>query len=190
MWFCTYIIVYGVTTWMPSILRTVYHASLSESIAYGFISSGLGLTFTMSMIFLIDVVGRKPLFVGGLLCSAIPLLYLFFNPHLGVYGVMALAMLASSFNSILALGLSTYTAELYPTELRAIGTGIGNAWVRLASVVGPYFIGWAIPTLGLNAVFGVFACFALAGGFTAFIFAPETRGRVLEELSPATRPIS
>jgi putative MFS transporter len=108
---------------------------------------------------------------------------------MAMYGVMALAMLASSFNSILALGLSTYTAELYPTELRAVGTGIGNAWVRFASVVGPLFIGFAIPTIGLKYVFLVFALFTAAGGVVAYVFAPETKGRVLEELSPATRPV-
>ncbi|HXQ53737.1 MAG TPA: MFS transporter [Stellaceae bacterium] len=189
MWFCTYIIVYGLNTWMPSILRTVYHASLSQSIAYGFIGSALGLTFTTTGIFLIDIVGRKPLFTGGLLCSSIPLLILFFNPGFTTIPVMALAMLASSFNSILALGLSTYTAELYPTELRALGTGIGNAWVRFASVVGPYFIGFAIPNFGLGAVFLVFACFALAGGLVALIFAAETKGRVLEDLSPSMRSV-
>jgi putative MFS transporter len=189
MWFCTYIIVYGLNTWMPSILRTVYHASLSQSIAYGFIGSALGLSFTTVGIFLIDIYGRKPLFTGGLLCSAIPLLILFFNPGFGAYPVMALAMLASAFNSILALGLSTYNAELYPTELRAVGTGIGNAWVRFASVIGPFFIGWAIPSFGLGAVFLVFALFAIAGGIVAYGFAPETKGRVLEELSPSTRPV-
>jgi MFS transporter, putative metabolite:H+ symporter len=190
MWFCTYIIVYGLNTWMPSILRTVYHASVSQSIAYGFIGSLLGLCFTMTGIFLIDIFGRKPLFTGGLLCSSIPLLILFFNPGLGTYWVMGFAMFASAFNSILAIGLSTYTAELYPTELRTVGTGIGNAWVRFASVIGPFFIGFAIPNLGLGAVFLVFALFAVGGGITALVFAPETKGRVLEELSPSARPVS
>jgi len=189
MWFCTYIVVYGLNTSMPSILRTIYHASLSQSIAYGFIGSALGLTFTTTGIFFIDIYGRKPLFTAGLLCSAVPLLVLFFNPDMAMYWVMAFSMLASAFNSILALGLSTYTAELYPTELRAVGTGIGNAWVRLASVIGPSFIGFAIPTIGLAYVFLVFALFSIAGGIIAYVFAPETKGRVLEELSPATRPV-
>jgi putative MFS transporter len=189
MWFCTYIVVYGLNTSMPSILRTIYHASLSQSIAYGFIGSALGLTFTTTGIFFIDIYGRKPLFTAGLLCSSIPLLVLFFNPDMAMYWVMAFSMLASAFNSILALGLSTYTAELYPTELRAVGTGIGNAWVRFASVIGPSFIGFAIPTIGLAYVFLVFALFSIAGGIIAFVFAPETKGRVLEELSPATRAV-
>ncbi len=190
IWFCTYIIVYGLNTTMPSLLRTIYHATLPQSIAYGFYSSVLGLCFTVTGIFLIDIYGRRPLFMLGQLCSAVPLLLLawYSGPGFALYAVMGLAMLASSFNSILALGLSTYTAELYPTEMRAVGVGIGNAWVRFAAIVGPIFIGWAIPHLGLNTAYLVFAIFGVIGGLTVIFFATETRGQVLEILSPSLAP--
>jgi putative MFS transporter len=189
IWFCTYIIVYGLNTTMPSLLRTIYHATLPQSIAYGFYSSALGLAFTVTGIFLIDKYGRKPLFMLGQLCSSVPLLVLawYSAPDLNLVAVMGLAMLASSFNSILALGLSTYTAELYPTEMRAIGVGVGNAWVRFAAIVGPIFIGWAIPTLGLNFAYMIFGFFAIIGGLTVIFFATETKGKVLEILSPSLR---
>jgi putative MFS transporter len=187
IWFCTYIIVYGLNTTMPSLLRTIYHATLQQSIAYGFYSSGLGLCFTVTGIFLIDKYGRKPLFMLGQLCSSVPLLVLawYSAPDLNLVAVMGLAMLASSFNSILALGLSTYTAELYPTEMRAVGVGVGNAWVRFAAIVGPIFIGWAIPTFSLNFAYMVFGFFAIIGGLTVIFFATETKGKVLEILSPS-----
>ncbi|HVA14227.1 MAG TPA: MFS transporter [Stellaceae bacterium] len=152
VWFTTYIIIYGLNTTVPSLLRTVYHASLGQSISFGFFASGLGLCFTIGGIFLIDIYGRKPLFALGQLCSAIPLLILAFYtiPNSSIVFLMTLFMLSSAFNSILALGLSTYTAELYPTEMRSLGVGVGNAWVRLAAIVGPVFLGWAIPHIGLN----------------------------------------
>jgi MFS transporter, putative metabolite:H+ symporter len=187
IWFCTYIIVYGLNTTMPSLLRTVYHASLPQSIAFGFYSSALGLTFTVTGIFLIDIYGRRPLFMLGQLCSSVPLLLLAWlsAPSLNLFAVMGLAMFSSAFNSILALGLSTYTAELYPTEMRAVGVGVGNAWVRFAAIVGPVFIGWAVPNLGLNVAYFVFGICAIIGGLTVILFAPETSGRVLEVLSPS-----
>ncbi len=187
IWFCTYIIVYGLNTTMPSLLRTVYHATLQQSIAYGFYAAALGLVFTVSGIFLIDIYGRKPLFMLGQLCSAVPLLLLawYSAPDMNLIAVMGLAMFAAAFNSILALGLSTYTAELYPTEMRAIGVGVGNAWVRLAAIIGPIFIGWVMPHLGLNTAYFVFAIFGIIGGLTVAIFATETRGKVLEVLSPS-----
>ncbi len=189
IWFCTYIIVYGLNTTVPSLLRTIYHASLEQSIIYGFYASGLGLAFTVTGIFLIDRYGRKPLFMLGQLCSSVPLLILawYSAPDMNLVAVMALAMLASAFNSILALGLSTYTAELYPTEMRSLGVGVGNAWVRFAAIVGPVFLGKAIPIIGLNHVYAVFAVFGIIGGLTVIFFAVETKGKVLEVLSPSLR---
>ncbi len=186
VWFCTYIIIYGLGTSVPSLLRTIYHASLGTSISYGFFASGLSLIFTIGGIFLIDVYGRKPLFSAGQLLSSIPLFLM------GMYGgtypllaIQACLMLSQAFNSILALGLSTYTAELYPTEMRALGVGVGNAWVRFASIIGPLFIGWAIPNIGLSSVYYVYAACAILGGLTMFQFATETRAKVLEVLSPS-----
>jgi putative MFS transporter len=187
VWFCTYIIIYGLNTTVPSLLRTVYHASLPQSISFGFFASGLGVCFTVAGIFLIDHYGRKPLFALGQLCGAIPLLILAFYsfPGSNITTLMVLFMLSSAFNSILALGLSTYTAELYPTEMRAVGVGVGNAWVRFAAIVGPVFLGWAIPTIGLNWAYSVFAVFGVIGGLTVIFFTIETKGKVLEVLSPS-----
>ena len=190
IWFCTYIIVYGLNTTVPTLLRTVYHASLPQAISFGFFSSGVGLCFTITGILLIDKFGRKPLFALGQLCSAIPLLLLFTYafPGQSIAFLMALFMLASAFNSILALGLSTYTAELYPTEMRAIGVGVGNAFVRFAAIVGPIFLGWARPNIGLNNAYLIYGCFGLIGGLTVIFIAIETKGKVLELLSPSLRP--
>jgi MFS transporter, putative metabolite:H+ symporter len=192
IWFCTYIIVYGLNTTVPTLLRTVYHGTLEQSISYGFFASGLGLCFTISGIFLIDKFGRKPLFTLGLLCSAIPLalLWLYAAPGESLIFLMALFMLSSAFNSILALGLSTYTAELYPTEMRAVGVGVGNAWVRFAAIIGPIFLGWASANIGFNNAYAIYGMFGIVGGLTVIFFAIETKGKVLEILSPWLRPRS
>jgi hypothetical protein len=42
-----------------------------------------------------------------------------------------------------------------------------------------------LPVWGLNAVFVVFGLFSLMGMLVAIFFAIETRGQVLETLSPA-----
>jgi putative MFS transporter len=187
MWFCTYIIIYGLNTTMPFLLRTVYHATLEQSITYGLVSAVVSLVFTVLAMYLIDIFGRKPVFMLGQLSSSVPLLLLGWinSPDMNLFLVMGLAMFATAFNSVLAIGLNTYTAELYPTEMRAVGVGVGNAWVRLASVLGPFFIGWAIPTIGLNYVYVVFGSCAVIGGLTIIFFAIETRGKVLEILSPS-----
>jgi putative MFS transporter len=116
---------------------------------------------------------------------AVPLLILAFSQDLAVGTVQVLVIASFFFITWLAISLSTYTAELYPTEIRALGCGVGNAWLRAASVLGPYMVGFILPVAGINAVFLMFAGFALFGGLVTLAFAVETRGRVLEELSPS-----
>ena len=185
IWFCAYLIVYGLSTWMPSIYRTVYKLSVPESLNYSLAAAAFGTCCAILAVFIIDIIGRKALFAIGQFLSAIPLLYLGFHTDLDAFQVLLLVAFGFGCNSMLAISLSTYTAELYPTELRALGCGVGNAWLRFASVIGPFFIGWILPHYGLGAVFLVFGCAAVIGGLTAVFFATETRGKVLEIVSPS-----
>jgi putative MFS transporter len=80
--------------------------------------------------------------------------------------------------------LYLYSAELYPTRLRAVGAGFGSAWLRIASSIGPLLVGWVVGNYSINYVFVVFGIVLAIGGIICLLFAIETKGRVLEELSP------
>ena len=66
VWICTYIITYGLTTWAPSLFRTVYKLPLQQSLTYGFVLTGVGLIGAIFCALLIDPMGRKRLFALGL----------------------------------------------------------------------------------------------------------------------------
>jgi len=125
------------------------------------------------------------MFILGLVVCCIPLLSFAFLGELSAIAVLAIVSGSFFFCSLLALGLATYTAEIYPTQLRALGGGVASAWQRAASMAGPIMVGWVLPHWGINAVFVVFGLFALMGAIVAIFLAIETRGHVLEELSPA-----
>ena len=84
---------------------------------------------------------------------------------------------------MLSIGLYLYTPELYPTRARAFAVGAATAWLRLASMVGPTVVGIMIGS-GLESVFLAFGAVAAVAAIVTAIFAIETKGRVLEELSP------
>jgi MFS transporter, putative metabolite:H+ symporter len=77
-------------------------------------------------------------------------------------------------------------ATIYPTRMRALGTGAATCWLRLASAAGPVFVGYLVAAGGTAAVFLMFAMFAAAGviGTDAATGMLETRNRRLEELAP------
>jgi putative MFS transporter len=45
-------------------------------------------------------------------------------------------------------------------------------------------VGWIVGDFGIRYVFTALAAVALVGGLATLLFAIETKGRVLEELSP------
>jgi MFS transporter, putative metabolite:H+ symporter len=78
--------------------------------------------------------------------------------------------------------LYLYTPEIYPTRMRAIGTGVATSWLRLASAVGPAIVGLMVGSIGIGAVFIMFACAAIVG-VVAGMYMIETRARRLEEIA-------
>ena len=80
--------------------------------------------------------------------------------------------------------LYLYSAEIYPTRLRALGTGLGSAWLRLGSSAGPLVVGSTMAYAGIQYVFALFAVILLIGAAVTILFATETKGQALEELSP------
>jgi putative MFS transporter len=185
MWIGAYFVTYGLTAWAPSLFNIVYHLPIQTSLLYGFILSGIGLGGALLTMYLIEAIGRKPMFVIGLGVCCVPLLSFAFIGPQSALAVLLIVSGAFFFCSFLALGLATYTAEIYPTQLRALGGGVASAWQRLASYAGPVVVGFILPRYGINSVFVVFGLFALMGCLVTLFFAIETRSQVLERLSPA-----
>ena len=184
LWACVYMINNGLVTWLPTLYRQTFQLPLQTSLAYGWITSGVGVVASILCALLIDRVGRKPWYAVAFLAATLPLLTL---SWLGATSAMEVLILATATYAILqtiAFSLYLYSAELYPTRLRAVGTGFGSAWLRAGSSVGPILVGTIMAGLGIRYVFAAFAAVALVGGLVTLMFAIETKGRVLEELSP------
>jgi len=75
-----------------------------------------------------------------------------------------------------------YTPEIYPTRMRAIGTGVATSWLRVASAIGPTLIGFMLAKGGVDSVFLMFAVVAIIGLIAATRMI-ETRNLRLEEIS-------
>jgi putative MFS transporter len=184
LWVCVYMINNGLVTWLPTLYRQVFHLPLQTSLAYGWITSSVGVLASIACALLIDKVGRKPWYAAAFLIGTMPLLTLAWLGATSAIQVLIFATAAYAVLQTIAFSLYLYSAELYPTRLRAVGTGFGSAWLRAGSSIGPIMVGSIVAGLGIRYVFAAFAAVALAGGIVTLLFALETKGRVLEELSP------
>jgi putative MFS transporter len=184
MWFCSYVVANGMIAWLPTLYRQTFNLSLETSLTYGLLTSVAGVVASIACALLIDKVGRKRWYIWAFLLAPVPLLVLAFLGALNPLEVLICAGLSYAIVQTITFSLYLYSAEIYPTRIRAIGTGLGSAWLRLGSSVGPILTGWTIAYAGIQYVFVVFAVVLLIGALVTIFFAIETKGRVLEELSP------
>jgi MFS transporter, putative metabolite:H+ symporter len=184
LWFCAYLVANGTITWLPTLNRETIKLPLQTSLNYGFLTTITGVVAAMICALLIDKVGRKRWYALAFILAALPLTGLALLGAESATQVLVLAGLSYAIVQTITFSLYLYSAELYPTRLRALGTGVGSAWLRLGSSSGPILVGWIIAGLGIHYVFGMFACVVLVGAVVTSLFAIETKGRILEELSP------
>jgi putative MFS transporter len=184
MWFCCFSTTYGLLSWLPTLYKTVLHLSLAQSLNYGLITQIVGVGGSATLALLVDRVGRKPLLTIGFFVNGVALLALFFTGVTTATSLLTFVSIGSFFISAVAIGINLYTPELYPTRIRALGNSIGGAWQRVAAGIGPNVVAGLLGAYGLRSVFVYFGALAILGGFITYMFATETKGKTLEELSP------
>jgi MFS transporter, putative metabolite:H+ symporter len=184
LWITVYVINNGLVTWLPTLYRQVFKLPLETSLLYGWITSAVGVVASLICALYIDKVGRKRWYAVAFILATVPLVILTALGATTATQVVILAPIAYAILQTIAFSLYLYSAELYPTRLRAIGTGFGSAWLRAGSSIGPVMVGFIVAGVGIRYVFLAFAVIALIGGLITARFGIETKGKVLEELSP------
>jgi len=184
LWIACFGLSYSIGTWLPSIYRTVFHLPLQQALTYGFIQTAATLVGTIITVFTIDLVGRRPMFIIGLLGTALPLLSFLAIGAVSPESILLRVCITYFFLSVLVLSLGLYTAEIYANNMRALGSGVAAAWQRSAATAGPLIVGGLLPNFGLDTVFVFFGCLVSVAFVICVFFVIETRGRVLEQLSP------
>jgi len=183
IWFAAYLITYGLTVWLPTIYRTVFKLPLEQALQYGLMTQVVGLLGTLTCALTIDYFGRRRWFALAFAGAAAALGALWFLGASSPERVLVFVGAAFFCSSVLSIGVYLYTPELYPTRARAVGVGVATAWLRLASMIGPTVVGLMV-TGGLENVFLAFGAVAALAAIITALFAVETKGRVLEEISP------
>lgn len=184
LWLSAYLVNNGMITWLPTLYRNAFHLSMSQSLAYGWVTSAAGVVASLVCALSIDRVGRKRWYSSAFLLSALVLGCLGLSGAASAVQVLILASLAYAIMQTVTFSLYLYSAELYPTRLRAIGTGFGSAWLRAGSSLGTLLVGVIVTRYGVGYVFDLFAVVALVGGVITILFAIETKDAILEVLSP------
>jgi MFS transporter, putative metabolite:H+ symporter len=137
--------------------------------------------------YMLDRVGRKLTTCASYVAGAVAIMLLFQTEG---HAAMLTAMVATVFAFQGArTATATYSAELFPTEIRATSYSLTVQLLgRITALLTPFMIGALSRSLGgLGNTVAAVSIGPVIGAVLVALFAPETRGQRLEDLSPAPR---
>ena len=179
---CAGAFLYGLSTWLPSVLEK-RGISLLGSFAYTGIITAVGVVGSILAGQLVNRTGRRRVLAAGFGLSG--LLCLWWGAAGGTAGVLVLGSLATFFGSGLAGStLFAYVGELYPTYNRATGLGWAAAWQKAGGLIIPTVIGFVLAAhAGSYVFFVLFAVISVIAGIAALAATFETKGKTVEQIT-------
>jgi AAHS family benzoate transporter-like MFS transporter len=166
--------IFGVSTWLPQIMRTAgfgVGSSVSFLLAY---SVGAVVGTVLASV-ASQKVGPRPLVVTGFVSAAAALLLMAFNPPAALMTVLAAV---AGFGGLGTQNMiNDYIAQFYPAATRATGLGWALAVGRLGAIAGPSYgallvgFGGGVPVAAM-----AFAAPALLGAVLMFALRAKASG--------------
>ncbi len=181
LWFGIVYSYYGIFTWLPSLLVGQGYTVLKSFEAV--------LLMTLAQLpgyfvaaYLVDKVGRKKTLAGFL--GACAVCAYFFGQGGDATQVLFWGSLMSFFNLGAWGVVYTYTPELYPTGIRALGSGWAAAVGRIGGIIAPTVVGYMLTADGGFArIFAMFTAVMLGVALIVMLLGEETKGRTLNEIN-------
>ncbi|KAF5974973.1 hypothetical protein FCOIX_7945 [Fusarium coicis] len=154
-----------------------------------------GITGPLANIFcllwIIDRVRRRNLFMAGSLAMAVDIAIVLSlvavyggsnNQAANSAGIFFLILFGILFSLSWNSGAPVYTAEIFPTQIRATGGAVSTFWSFIIQVVLAQASPTALANVGWRYYF-FFIVMNIATLALVFFFLPETKGKSLEEIS-------
>jgi MFS transporter, putative metabolite transport protein len=179
---------FAIFTFLPTLLTTLHiHDANLGSLLIRLMTLP---TFGLGM-YMMGRMGRRPMLISALLLCTV------------IFAVLAIPSASASWLIVLlfclfalVLGFVSnleflYPAELFPTDIRASGVGLGSAGSRVGAAAGTFLLPVLLAGPGLHFAMFVTALVTTVGAVVTLRWAPETGGRTLYEAStglPATTP--
>lgn len=176
---------YGFNSWVPTLLNE-HGFSPADALTYSSILSLAAFPGALLALLFIDKVERRTaVLVVYAVVAALCLVFGFTGSN-GV--LLASGLLITMLLQTVTACMYTYLPEIFPTNLRALGAGIGNGAGRLATFGTMFLVAAMLTWLGFTAVFLYLAAVILLAGLVIGIFGERTRGRSLEAIAMG-RPV-
>lgn len=184
LWFGIVYSYYGIFTWLPSLMVTHGFTQI-KSFEYVMLMTVAQLPGYIAAAYCVERLGRKATLVGFLISCAV--CAYFFGQGGSVAEVLAWGCGMSFFNLGAWGVVYSYTPELYPTSIRAMGSGWAAAIGRVGGILAPTLVGILLARQGdFSDIFLMFTGVMVGAALIVAVLGPETKGLRLDEISKAS----
>lgn len=176
-WFCNVLPFFGIATFAGEVLKQFgIHGLFGELMIQ--VTAVVGVAVTMM---LIDKAGRRVFTVPPQWITLGIFLILGFWAGAPATVVLILFFAFAFLNAVNGVLTSVYPGEVFPTEVRGVGTGFAAAVSRLGAATGTFLLPVGIEAIGIQPVMLIMAAVVASGAIVSQLWAPETKGKSLSE---------
>lgn len=176
--FCVVTPYFAIATFADTVLQKF---GLGGGLAGGVGLSAVALAGSVATVLLIDKAGRRVLTVPPQWIITVILAILGIWANAPGVVVLGLFLAFSFFNAGCGTLTCIYPGEVFPTEIRGIGTGFAAAFSRIGAGLGTFLMPWSMANLGPSVTILIAAGIAAVGAGVSQWLAPETKGKSLSE---------
>ena len=184
-WFGIVFSYYGIFMWLPSIVFA-QGFEVVKTFEYVLIMTLAQLPGYFAAAWLVDVIGRRYTLSSFLLMSGV-CAYFFGNATVS-YSILGWGAAMSFFNLGAWGVIYTYTPELYPTAIRALGSGWAAGFGRIGGMTAPMLVGVLLTGGALmNSIFLMFASVFVIISIIVLSLGIESKKKSLEEIDASLK---
>jgi MFS transporter, putative metabolite:H+ symporter len=184
IWGLSFFVTQALNSWLPTIYRQELHLSVQRSLEFTLATHCISIGSAIAVALAIDHVGRRIWIGSALLIGALSLLTLAIQGAHDPIFMLICATIANFCLASVSVSIYVFTSELYPTRMRALGCGMGSTVRNVFTTLSPTMVALMLTNYGLSGVFTMLGLAPLIPCLMVFAYGTETKGRVLEEVSP------
>jgi putative MFS transporter len=177
-WFCNVLPYFAIATFADDVLKKY---GLAGGLAGGVGLSMVAVAGVAVTVALIDKAGRRVFTVPQQWIVTVIFLVIGLWSGAPPAVVLGLFLVFSFLNAMNGTLTSIYPGEVFPTEVRGVGTGFAAAISRIGAGLGTFLLPISIEKFGVTPTILAAAVIVFSGAVVSQLWAPETKGKSLSE---------